>query len=354
MAPISLTVTRPDLKSVLSARRTGLWMVIITILVLFSLIGALQTLPLTHGVTDDILERLNWAWLALSCVAMSMAFICMAARWRALMPETVHPPLHELTGLICAGLLLNYAAPGPVGEFGAAWFAHKRYPITLETSLASGISARLLGLMTTAILGVIIWLAFDLPIAESHQGLIQSSAILIGCGGLLIGVLAAFPKQWQRFLLETLRFIPHQGLKIRLERAINRVTDAVSQVLNQHPMRYVRAVIWSTGAHASVILGIVLAAVALNAPFSLAGLAFTYTMTTAAAVLLFAFPGSYLGWDALFLGLLITTAGMGTAEATAIALIVRLQQIVYMGLGGFSLRWLVKGIEKQPKSPEMG
>ena len=52
-------------------------------------------------------------------------------------------------------------------------------------------------------------------------------------------------------------------------------------------MRYVRAVLWSTG-HSSVILGIVLAAVALNAPFS-QGLAFTYTMTTAAAVLLFAF-----------------------------------------------------------------
>ena len=329
-------------------------MVVITILILLSLIGALQSLPETHGVTEDILNRLNWFWLGLSCMSMSLAFVCMAARWRALMPEQLHPPLHELTGLICAGLLLNYAAPGPVGELGAAWFAHKRYPITLEASLASGISARLLGLMTTAILGVIIWLLFDLPVAEAHHSLIQSSALLIGLGGILIGLLAAFPTQWQRFLLLMIDTVPHDGLKTRLKSAVTRITTALIQVLNHHPKRYLRAVFWSTGAHASVTLGIVLAAIALKADYNLAGLAFTYTITTAAAVLLFAFPGSYLGWDALFLGLLMTTAGMGTAEATAIALIVRLQQIVYMGLGGFSLRWLIKGIEKQPKSPEMG
>ena len=88
MAPISLTVTRPDLKSVV-ARRTGLWMVIITILVLFSLIGALQTLPLTHGVRMISLNvELGMAGLvAWQCLWLSFAW---PARWRALMPETVH------------------------------------------------------------------------------------------------------------------------------------------------------------------------------------------------------------------------------------------------------------------------
>ena len=314
-------------------------MVVITVLLLLSIIGALRSLPQTHEATQHILNHIDWFWLGLSCVSMSFAFICMAARWRALMPETLKPPLHELTGLICAGLLLNYAAPGPVGELGAAWFAHKRYPISLEDSLASGISARLLGLMTTAILGVVIWLLFELPVAEEHKPLIQSSALLIGCGEY-------WSHSWRpsqcggRPFYKARRPLSARYAPKPLKRR-RPVTTALIQVLNHHPMRYARAVFWSTGAHTSVTFGIVLAAIALKTDYNLAGLAFTYTITTAAAVLLFAFPGSYLGWDALFLGLLITTAGINPPEAAAIALIVRLQQIVYMGLGGFSLDgWL--------------
>ena len=81
---------------------------------------------------------------------------------------------------------------------------------------------------------------------------------------------------------------------------------------------------------------------AMDADFSMTGLIFTYTITTAAAVLLFALPGSYIGWDALFLGLLITAAGFNPIEAAAIALVVRLQQFVFMLLGGLSLGWLMR------------
>ena len=227
-------------------------MVVITVLILLSIVGALRSLPQTHEATQHILNHIDCFWLGLSCIAMSFAFICMAARWRALMPESLKPPLHELTGLICAGLLLNYAAPGPVGELGAAWFAHKRYPISLEDSLASGISARLLGLMTTAILGVVIWLLFELPVAEEHEPLIQSSALLIGCGGILVALLAAFPMWWQTILLKLVDRFPHHTLRDRFKNAVTRITTALMQVLNHHPMRYARAVFWSTGAHASV------------------------------------------------------------------------------------------------------
>ena len=85
---------------------------------------------------------------------------------------------------------------------------------------------------------------------------------------------------------------------------------------------YLKNIFWSLAAHFSVVLSILLIAMAMDADFSMTGLIFTYTITTAAAVLLFALPGSYIGWDALFSGLLITAAGFNPIDTAAIALVV--------------------------------
>ena len=209
-------------------------MVVITVLLL-SIIGALRSLPQTHEATQHILNHIDWFGLAYP-VCRCYRLICMAARWRALMPETLKPP-HGQVYVRASSKLCRTA----LRELGAAWFAHKRYPISLEDSLASGISARLLGLMTTAILGVVIWLLFELPVAEEHKPLIQSSALLIGCGGILVALLAAFPMWWQTILLKLADRFPHDTLRNRLKDAVTRITTALIQVLNHHPMRYARA-----------------------------------------------------------------------------------------------------------------
>jgi uncharacterized protein (TIRG00374 family) len=347
-------VASPSHHDLKKARKTGLWMVFLTIIVLLAMIVALRSLPQTEESTKDIINRINPYWLVLSLISMSLAFVCMAARWRVLMPDSVKPPLNELTGLICAGLLLNYAAPGPVGELGAAWFAHKRYSITLEDALASGVSARLLGLMTTAVLGFVIWLIFPMPISPEYEQIIMYSTLAVGAGGIFIAFLAGFPRWWQNTLIRVTEWLPLKKYKDAGVSVIKRITDALIRVLRHRPIRYFHAVSWSIGAHTAVTTGVVFAAISLGSSFDLSGIAFTYTITTAAAVLLFAFPGSYLGWDALFLGLLVTTAGISLPDATAIALIVRVQQIGYMGLGGISLRWLSKGIESQHNPTQMG
>ena len=38
------------------------------------------------------------------------------------------PPMFPITGIICAGLLLNYAVPGPVGEFSSAGLPIENIP----------------------------------------------------------------------------------------------------------------------------------------------------------------------------------------------------------------------------------
>ena len=89
-------------------------------------------------------------------------------------------------------------------------------------------------------------------------------------------------------------------------------------------------------------LGIFVAIKAFDGNCDLVGLLFTYCITTAAAVLLFALPGSYVGWDALFFGLLVGAAQVGIETAAAVALTVRAQQLSYMLLGGISLSWLMR------------
>ena len=61
-----------------------------------------------------------------------------------------------------------------------------------------------------------------------------------------------------------------------------------------------------------------------------------------AVIVMFALPGSQVGWDAIFLALLTTTAGLSMPDALAVAIVVRVQQLCIMGLGAFALTWLAR------------
>jgi ABC-type Co2+ transport system permease subunit len=60
-------------------------------------------------------------------------------------------------------------------------------------------------------------------------------------------------------------------------------------------------------------------------------------MSTAGAVVLFAFPGSQMGWDAMFASLLAAVAGVPAADAVAVALVVRVQQLLLQVGGALTL-----------------
>ena len=70
---------------------------------------------------------------------------------------------------------------------------------------------------------------------------------------------------------------------------------------------------------------------------------FTYCAATAGVLVLFAVPGAQLGWDALFIGFFVATTGVGVAEAVLVMAMVRLQQLLLMGLGAVALTTLGGG-----------
>lgn len=292
----------------------------------------------------EIVARAQPAPLAGALLLMIAAFFCMGLRWRALMPPGTRAHPLGLMSMVCAGLLLNFAVPGPVGEVAAAWFAHKRYRITMATSLASGIAARLLGLASAAGLALIAWLLTDLPVAPEWQRLVGVAATLMGIGGAALIVMAARPRWWRPLTSRWLQRLAGPGrvgaLIRRADQGIGAVADALAETALRGPAAYARALGWSLMGHGCVTAGIATAAASFGSAVDPAGLLFTYATTTAGAVALFALPGSQIGWDAMFFALLVGTAGVAPPNALAIATVVRLGQIIVMGLGALSLVWL--------------
>ena len=331
------------------AVRRGLWSVAALVAALGLAAIAIARTDLGALHTQDLLERAQPAELLAATGIMSLAFVFMSLRWRALLPPEDKPPVLGLTAIILAGLLLNYALPGPVGELGAAWFASRRYGVGTARALASGVTARAIGLATAALLGATFWLIAPLEIPEGTDSAIGVAVAAIGGGGLALIALTLRPDIWIRLAGEVARRVDAQT---PLGRVVTKVHDGVvalasaaHQVLHGGRGPLLEAAGWSILGHLTVTSGIAVAVHGLGNVVDWLGLIFTYATTTAGAVVLFAFPGSQLGWDVLFATLLATTAGLPEADAVAVSVLVRLQQRFYMVVGGGVVVWLVREMQ---------
>lgn len=329
-----------------AARKKGITLGLVMLLIVLATVFTIQSLDV--GDFDRILQTTNKWLLLLSLVPMSFTWWFMALRWRSLL--RTKPPSTELSALICAGLLLNYAAPGPVGEFGTAWFANQRYKIPFTDAFAAVGIARLIGLLSAAALGGVIWLLADLPIQNEHLIFINGISIATFVMAISLLILTVFPDYCAQVVQ---KLIPKKFSKIKLvekfHQALNSLTKSITMVMQMGLKAFAQTVLWSFCAHLVVTLSIIVIAVAINAPFNVGGIFFTYTITTAGSVLLFLLPGSYIGWDALFFGLLVGSAAIPPEYAILIVAVVRVQQLFFMILGGISLHWLLQGVKTSVK-----
>ncbi|NOY25633.1 MAG: flippase-like domain-containing protein [Oligoflexia bacterium] len=308
----------------------------------------------------DLWRRSHPLTLLCAFAVMTLAFPFMALRWRALMPIPATAPTRPspvgLTAIVCAGLLLNYALPGPMGELGAAWFASRRYKLPLASTLASGVAARLVGLTTAALTAALVWVLVDLPVPAAYHQIVGAAVLVIGIGGGVMAVLTARPEPWKRLahaLLGPLSRRPTRlGARLaKLDAAFGRTADGLAQVARARPRAWIEAVGWSAASHLSVIAGVALACKAFEATVNLPGLIFTYATTTAGAVVLFILPGSQLGWDAMFMSLLAGSAGLSLTDAAAITLVVRTHHLLLMAIGAAALAWLLRDAEEKTPEP---
>ena len=328
------------------AARKGVVTVIGTLVALGLGLLALSQTTVGGEELARIHGQLAWGPLAGATLLMSLAFFIMAFRWRSLMPPGVHPPISGLTGIILAGLLLNYAVPGPAGELAAAWFAHRRYGLGLADALATGVVARLIGLATAAALAAVLGASGGVMVDPELQRAVWVGTAAVGIGGVGLAGLAAAPGPWVWFAERCLGLWPAgwplAGVLKRLVSAIRSLADALQRVAGSGRRRLLGAAAWSMLGHGTVMTGTLLAVLGVGADVHPVGIAYTYSVSTASAVLLFALPGSQFGWDALFASLLVGTAGLDQPQALAVALIVRSLQLIYMLGGALSVAWLLR------------
>ena len=329
-----------------AALRSGvIWIVVFVGALLLAILAVARSdFGAQHAV--DILTRAHAGYILAATGIMSFAFVFMSLRWRALLPPDRRPPVLGLTAVILAGLLLNYALPGPMGELGAAWFASRRYKVGLAEALTSGVTARLIGLATAALLGVLFWFIAPLELPPGTAEAVGLAAAAIGLGGVALLALTLRPDLWIRLSNRlAARFAPERAvgrLVHRIRDGVVSVASAAHEVLHDGRGKLLAAAGWSTAGHLTVTLGIAVAILGFDCTVEWFGLVFTYTTTTAGAVVLFAFPGSQLGWDAMFATLLATAAQVPHADAIAISVLVRLQQLAYTLLGAIVVVWFLR------------
>jgi uncharacterized membrane protein YbhN (UPF0104 family) len=321
------------------ALRAGLFSGLIGLGVLILVTLAVGRSAIDLDALRAIAGRTRLWLMAVSLLVMSVAFWFLGLRWRSLFPGPIRPPGTGLAAILCAGLLLNSALPGPVGEFGAAWFAHKRYQVTLGMALAAGMGARIIGLIVASLAAALCFAFWIPPIPETYRPAIEATAFLVGLMGLGLIVIAAKPGLMVAASRLSLgRFHRWQ----RLHQVVEEAAKSLDMLKAQGFAAVARCVAWSAVAHATVLFGIALAAWSLGATPSISGLLFTYATTTAALVVMFALPGSAVGWDAIFLTLLTTTAGLEVPDALAVAIVVRVQQLCIMCAGAAAMAWLAR------------
>jgi hypothetical protein len=305
---------------------------------------ALSQSPVGAQAIEELLSQARPELLIAAMLAMSGGFVAMALRWRSLLPPHNRATVPGLTAMILAGLMVNYALPGPVGELAAAWFAARRYALPLPVTLAAGGGARLMGLQTAALLACLAWpllppdLSLSLPGADGPVALgpplgLGTALLALGCAHLTAAIASPRPME------ALLRRAPARGA---LQAPLQSLAAAAAGLRSTGLRGILGAALWSVAAHSVVICGVLLAGQALGAELELAGALFTYCASTAGVILLFALPGSQLVWDGLFAALLVITTSASPAQAGAVALVVRVQQTLCMLLGSVSAAWLTQ------------
>ncbi len=301
--------------------------------IVFVVLAASST-PLTSDAVRDIWRRSDPRYFLLAFALMTVGLVFLALRWRAMMTDRARVRILPLTGLFTVGTLLNYALPGPVGEFASAALAGRRFGISAEMAFAAGVHARFIGLAVAGLTSTVLFLTGDMPVPEGVRGWVGVATIAIAGGAVALGALSAWPDVLRALARRTIgrvRFLA------KLQASVERLADALGAVGHLGPRRYAMGAGWALCGHATVIAGIAAAAWGLGAAPDATGLAFTYAVATAGAVVLFAFPGSQVGWDAMFATLLVGTAGLSLPDALAVTLLVRVQQLFTVLLGGVAL-----------------
>lgn len=306
--------------------------------VLAILLIVARNLAPADGGLQGLWERLRGVPAASGLLLVGLGLLVSGFRWRELMPLGTWPSGVGLAAIQCAGALLTYATPGPVGEVGAAWLARRWYAVPLAAGLAASVAARVISIVTAGFLALGAWIVFDLPVRGSLQAPIGLVAVGLGLGGVAGVAVAARPEATHRLIswaLGPFRGEHRVGRAIAaFDRAVAAGVAAIGAVARRGALAWVRASGWALTGHLAIAGAMAMAAWGVGAHPHLPGILFTYAAVTAGTVLIYAAPGSQLATDGASVGLLVVAAGLSVPDAIAATLLLRVQTLVVLSVGG--------------------
>ena len=321
--------TPPTTESIL---RKSLW----SLLVLSLAIG-IGVWVFWGDSVDELIAQMDPSKFAIALLLLSLGLPTVAMRWRSLLaPEEKRNsnPLF-MTALLMVGHLLNTAVPGPVGEFVSSWVLHKRYKVDLGNALSALLVSRVLGLLSAFLIAcVVFWLApFD--VAPEYIEKLWVVSLLLGVLGAGVSLVVLFPAQPRRILKYMRRFsIFHRGFFQRLFDMADRLLGSFLDTTKRGFWAYSSAFFWCVLGHSMVAMGIWYTVQALGYDVGWTAIFFTYSSSIIFSLVMFMFPGSTFGFDALFSGILHMTGGIPLAVAILVASVIRFHQSLIAVIGG--------------------
>jgi uncharacterized protein (TIRG00374 family) len=303
-------------------RTGGLWILGVLVFLLL----------LSHNLTQErwtfSMEKLDWPMLLGGWCCMLATMWVLGLRWRVLLRNTsVSRSFFGAT--LSAGLLINYALPGPMGEFMGGWLLKREDNTPIVEGLTASTLARLMGLFTAAIGSVGLWWFIEIDIPEVEI-MMQILLLGIGCGAISLVVLSVqSDKIAKRFEHKE----THHPLRL--------VSTALMQLRELSVKQVLWALLHSTVGHSMAFVGVWLSLLALGGSPSPIDIAFVYLVGTCCGTVAFLFPGSQFTWDAIFTGLLMSSAGYLSGDAILAVGILRIEQIAMMLFGAIPLLWIL-------------
>lgn len=166
-------------------------------LVVMVLLALLATDP---RAVAAVVARADPLVLALAFAGHFVQYPLMAWRWRYLVrrPLGATPGQSETVGFVFIAHLFNLIVPGPGGELAGSYVMKVRAGVPMAVGLAAGAYGRLFGMLLTALVPLLLALAFGLPLPESLRLAMLVGLAIAVVGLSVVGLLSLLPSNWER------------------------------------------------------------------------------------------------------------------------------------------------------------
>jgi len=296
------------------------------------------------------LTHLSPGWVALAVLVWSGSLPIQGLRWRALLPGTERPPVARLAWVIFGANALTLALPGPVGEFGAAWYLRHRYGIPMVTALAATLLARAVALLVFGLATLALWPLVAASLPADLVRLVTPIAVLTGVVTLPILGLCWRPAAMVGWVGGVLARVLPARFAERVATRVDWWVRCFTAVGAIPAHRWLQAAGYSFANLCLLTASTLCSMYAAGIPCDPLGTLFVQALTAVASVAGVLVPGGFGAVELLLVALFPTFAEGTAADAVFAAITLRWVHLLTLLAGVPAMAWLVATLPGEPEA----